>query len=474
MNNSCMLGYLLLAAMFFIGGQLIEFIASPSICTRTNNSIDGAFFQTLMSLVAMFWVFIFWDSITEDDWPLPDFTGFQRNGLSHSHQTPRGNDHGSTRTKQGKQVQPNHYQAIRIDKPVGMSINQGVAELNKYKAQFLDKIEIEIWSLIKNSQIRNVTGIVAGGREYRCLPTKDSGYIHRFAAMMRHKDEPGSDNPQLPTYNGEELDSWLSKPIMARVEKLYTEFVNEHSEIRGKIMLEKLRNHPTAYKRVGQQFAKSLQESGEPLTEEMCKALVHIISEQLSNHSMDQLGQQLGHALMHVGGTSAITTFSTSLVQSMGSALGKVMIKIAGKMTFKTAMKTAGKKIAWVTFTGVVSTCAALGGKTLALKGFGLAAAIVSHGAILIIIGVVAAMEAHKFTGKVADKIAPEVRNILAGRFESNNRSMLEMVGKDFLKDGAIQLGKTLALDSKLVEHSKEAAKEIVKAKIPALRNVEF
>jgi hypothetical protein len=289
--------------------------------------------------------------------------------------------------------------------------------------------------------------------------------------MMKHKDKDGSQTSSLPTYKGEELDSWLTERIMGLVEKLYTNFFNEHSDVCGKIMLQKLQNNPVAYKRVGQQFAASLRESGEPLTEEMCKALIHLISEQLSNHTMDQLGQQLGHALMHVGGASVISTFAATLVHLLSSTIAKLAVKIAAKVSFKTVMKLAAKKIALVAITGIISTCASIGGKAAAAKGFGVFAAIVAHAAIPIIIAAVVAMEAHKFTGKVADKIAPEVRSVLAGDFENKNRSMLEIIGRDSLEDFAIQLGKTLALENSLVEHSKETAKEMVKARIPALES---
>lgn len=370
-----------------------------------------------------------------------------------------------------------NYKPIVIEKPEGMSVNDGVAELNKYKTQFLDQVESEIWTLIKYSQKRDVTAIVAGGREYRIhtqgFMSKDSGYLHRFAAMMKYKDQSPSTTSGLPTYEGEELDSWLTKRITTKVDELYLKFFGEHADIRGKVMLQRLRDNPIAYKLVGQQFATSVRESGEPLTEEMCKALTHLISEQLSNHTMDQLGQQLGHALLHVGGTSIISTFASTLAHTLTTTVGKLVVKIAAKVSFKTAMKAAGKKIGMVAVTGIVTTCASVGGKAVAAKGFGLIGAVIAHAAIPLIIAAVVAMEAAKFTGKVADKIAPEVRSVLAGDFEAKNRSMLEMIGRDSLEDFALQLGKTLALESSLVEHAKETAKEMVKAKIPALQDWE-
>jgi hypothetical protein len=442
--------YLIAAVLFFAGGQIIEFLASPYICRGTAYKIDGAFFQTLMSLVAVVFVFVFWRSITEDTWSEPSY----RYGSSQSFANRQHINVSDIREK-------SQYRPIPIEKPVGMTVEDGVAELNRYKAEFLSQVETEVWNLIKHSQKRDVTAIIAGDEEYRCIPSYDSGYRKRFSAMMKHK------GAGLPVYAGEELDSWLTPEITRRVEELYSQFFTKHSDIQGKVMLQKLRDNPTAYKRVGLQFAESLRESGEPLTEEMCKALMHLMSEQLSGHSMDQLGTHLGHALMHVGGVSVISTFATTLVHTMGHSIAQLAVKLATKITLKSVAKVGGKMIGKMVITGFVSTCAS----AAAAKGMGTVAVIIGHIAIPVIIGAIIAFEASQFTRNLADAIAPEVRKILAGDFENKNRSMLEMIGRDSLEDFAMQLGKTLALDNELAEGAKEAAKELAKAKIPALQS---
>ena len=80
-----------------------------------------------------------------------------------------------------------------------------------------------------------------------------------------------------------------------------------------------------------------------------------------------------------------------------------------------------------------------------------------------LIIGAIVAWELSEFTENLADKIAPEVRQIMAGEFENQNLSALQMVGKDTLEDFGMQLAKTLALESSLVENAKEAAMEMAK-----------
>lgn len=43
-------------------------VLNQTICTGTNQSVDGSLFATVFNLAAVIFVYRFWDSITEDDW----------------------------------------------------------------------------------------------------------------------------------------------------------------------------------------------------------------------------------------------------------------------------------------------------------------------------------------------------------------------------------------------------------------------
>jgi len=45
-------------------------VISVHICNPTNGKVDGALFETLFTLLSVVGVFVFWSSITEDDWPI--------------------------------------------------------------------------------------------------------------------------------------------------------------------------------------------------------------------------------------------------------------------------------------------------------------------------------------------------------------------------------------------------------------------
>ncbi|ETS77527.1 hypothetical protein PFICI_11401 [Pestalotiopsis fici W106-1] len=64
------MAYLAAAAVLFALGQIFNYTISPHICNGTSGKIDGALFETLFTLLSVVMVWIFWSSITEDDWPI--------------------------------------------------------------------------------------------------------------------------------------------------------------------------------------------------------------------------------------------------------------------------------------------------------------------------------------------------------------------------------------------------------------------
>ncbi|KAF2397210.1 hypothetical protein EJ06DRAFT_559325 [Trichodelitschia bisporula] len=61
--------YLSAAALLFALGQIFQYVISVHICDGTNGKINGGMFETLFTLLAVVMVWVFWSSITEDDWP---------------------------------------------------------------------------------------------------------------------------------------------------------------------------------------------------------------------------------------------------------------------------------------------------------------------------------------------------------------------------------------------------------------------
>lgn len=68
--------YLTAAAVLFAIGQVFQYVVGRYICDGTSGKIDGALFQTLFTLLSVIMVWVFWSSITEDDWPMPVGTSY--------------------------------------------------------------------------------------------------------------------------------------------------------------------------------------------------------------------------------------------------------------------------------------------------------------------------------------------------------------------------------------------------------------
>ncbi|KAF2156173.1 hypothetical protein K461DRAFT_275289 [Myriangium duriaei CBS 260.36] len=63
--------YLFGAAILFAIGQIFQFVVSVYICNGTSGKINGGLFEVLFTLLSVVTIWIFWSSITEDDWPIP-------------------------------------------------------------------------------------------------------------------------------------------------------------------------------------------------------------------------------------------------------------------------------------------------------------------------------------------------------------------------------------------------------------------
>ncbi|CAG8814030.1 23224_t:CDS:1, partial [Dentiscutata erythropus] len=61
------LGDILFGIAFYVIGQAILYIFSVRICDTAKHYIDGLFFGTICTLLAVMMVYKYWDSITKED-----------------------------------------------------------------------------------------------------------------------------------------------------------------------------------------------------------------------------------------------------------------------------------------------------------------------------------------------------------------------------------------------------------------------
>lgn len=63
--------YLLAAGLLFAIGQIFQYVVSVHICNGSSGKINGGFLEVLFTLLSVVMIWVFWSSITEDDWPMP-------------------------------------------------------------------------------------------------------------------------------------------------------------------------------------------------------------------------------------------------------------------------------------------------------------------------------------------------------------------------------------------------------------------
>ena len=62
---------LVVAALLFAIGQIFQYVISVHLCNSSNGKINGAFFETIFTLLSVVAIWKFWSEITENDWLMP-------------------------------------------------------------------------------------------------------------------------------------------------------------------------------------------------------------------------------------------------------------------------------------------------------------------------------------------------------------------------------------------------------------------
>ncbi|KAL4786738.1 chitin synthase III catalytic subunit [Aspergillus varians] len=63
--------YLVSTTILFAIGQIFNYVISTHLCSATDGKINGALFETFFTLISVVMLWVFWSSITEDDWTMP-------------------------------------------------------------------------------------------------------------------------------------------------------------------------------------------------------------------------------------------------------------------------------------------------------------------------------------------------------------------------------------------------------------------
>jgi hypothetical protein len=102
--------YLTGAALLFAIGQIFNYVISKYICDGSSGKVDGALFETFFTLLAVGMIFVFWSSITEDDWPMPATESYTAPGYAanagYAGQSYAGQSYSQGYSSQSYNTQP--------------------------------------------------------------------------------------------------------------------------------------------------------------------------------------------------------------------------------------------------------------------------------------------------------------------------------------------------------------------------------
>ena len=242
----------------FLLAQLFEFVLSNSICRATNGAINGAFFQSLLTLLSVFLVWVLWHNITEDRCTSNrDRQSFIGPEVSISRPEVKSNNSpdspdfpwkSGSRTRTGS---PNLSYAPRaktdppppkVFRPTGAALTETLDALDKDEGKFLDAAEAAVRRKIEGTKRMDCIAIIqvypSGYRRYISL-TDPKDWTRRFIEMARHKEDT------LPKYERNELDSYLSRPIIDTIGEVRATLFKDRDETIGKFLIGMLNDNST-------------------------------------------------------------------------------------------------------------------------------------------------------------------------------------------------------------------------------------
>lgn len=275
-----------------------------------------------------------------------------------------------------------------------------------------------------------------------------SVWVKCFIAMLKHKGEG------MPTYKDTELDSALTQPILKEVQDVWAAFTKEHGEVVSATMVKLLTSDPVIARQLAEQIASSMAAAGQPVTDEIRKAIITFLTEQVSTHvaaeSVNQITMQVGQTIGDAALHSIAAGVGAALIHSLGAAITHLLAHAALTSAVKGAvLNIAGHMIAHhVIALGAAALLATLGvSATGAMYAFVLLPVVVAF----------AAWEAHRFPEKLAAKVAPTVAFSVAGTYRQGNKSSLEKIFNDTVRSNLVALAEAIVADTKI-------AKDIIQA----------
>lgn len=298
-----------------------------------------------------------------------------------------------------------------------ITIKEIVNKLGEQKNQFLDEVQTSTHRFI-SSQGSDCLAIVEKKTFNKVWELSASvSYVEVLIKFCQGK-----------RYNGNELDSYLTEPIIESVTKKFQEFYMKNNDIIADGIFKSLSLKQNIIETISKTLVDNRLTNSDVLKFAMSNASKQILHSAVAKKATDLITNQL-NSVIHATTSNSI---STPLVKSIGLMIIKLfskqialaISKILASAAFKTMIAGALKKVIVALLIGAIV-------KAIATK-FGISAAA-AWAVILIplIIGYIA-YEITQFPEKLGSEISVKLKNELNGNFEKLNTDIVSKLMVSF------------------------------------------
>lgn len=305
-----------------------------------------------------------------------------------------------------------------------MSFERIGAVLENDKRAFLDDVEKTVRSYIRGTgkQCIAVVEKIPTGRqeadgspEYRLSkhPVEFNADFIKVLYKSKHPVELNTDFIKVlykfmrrKTYNGHEIDSTLTKPVLDIIEEKYVALYKKHGDMISTQVVEMLVKDNVLLN----SFVTRLEDKiVKDLSKTACAILVLLIVDQIQSAASSTVGTQVAHAAGH------------QLLHIIASHLAQIIAKFLASTAFHKIMTVVVHKLVIVIITTVIL-------KFLALHIVVAVTASAFMWIVIPIVIIIIAEQIKDFPEKLSKKVSAKVRSHLAKSFQSTNQSVLKAV----------------------------------------------
>jgi hypothetical protein len=315
-------------------------------------------------------------------------------------------------------------------------LDTSLDKLDENKKPFIKAVEAKIYLKIRQTSRLDCTAIVERTNQISDVVwrlTEPTEYARRFVHFIRA-------DAVNRTFNGHELDSYLSNGIATIVQQEYTTYISDNVNEIGIAVMWMLAQDDLIMKALRRQVALSLKNSTTPLTNHAVDKMTEALMQGLmfNDAATTRLGRHISDAVGSATGDHIVTMVTNSLTGIIGTTIaqmiGRFLASTAGRQLLAIIVRKMAMK---AVLTGVTTMLAAACGVA--------ASGAVLWWVVLPVIVAFTAYEAYEFPQKLAEKVSKGVAEDLNRDLRTKNNELIQGMFLNLTKDGCFDFAEALA-----------------------------